>query len=338
MAKRQKKFERDTSGDWLNTYADMVTLLLTFFVMLYASSNPDEVKWQYIMQAFQSRGKFINSVVDQQQNNFMVQGDGNAEASPDPAAGDDKASLQTFDQLYQFLSKYIEDNNLQSSVSVEAGVAHINIRFDSAVFFDGDSAVLKDSGKQVLNGIIPAIRMLQEAIARITVNGHTAKGLSAVNDWDLSADRACSVVKYMEFQGVVKDNDKYRVGGIGPAEPIAPNDTEENKAKNRRVEMILLKSDVDLTDPEILMDYLKYGFGIDFTEIDNNKNTPDDNTPKLPSDSAQAIIDNINALYPDISGNSGDLIGPVVPGDYESFKYTVSEEAGDDNGAAAETS
>ncbi len=336
MAKRQKKFERDTSGDWLNTYADMVTLLLTFFVMLYASSNPDEVKWQYILQAFQSRGKFINSIVDKQQNNFE-QGDGNAEAAPDPAAGDDKASLQTFDQLYQFLSKYIEDNNLQSSVSVEAGVAHINIRFDSAVFFDGDSAVLKDSGKKVLNGIIPALTLLQDAIARITVNGHTAKGLSAVNDWDLSSARACSVVKYMEFQGVVDENDKYRVGGIGPAEPIAPNDTEENKAKNRRVEMILLKSDVDLTDPEILKDYLKYGFGIDFEEIDNNNNTPSDDTPKLPGDSAQAIIDNINALYPNIYGDTDDVIGPFIPGDYESFKFTVSEEAGNEEGNAAET-
>ena len=64
MAKIEKKAKEDHSNDWLSTYGDMVTLLLTFFVLLYASSSQDEQKFQYIYQAFTSHGKYLNEYVD----------------------------------------------------------------------------------------------------------------------------------------------------------------------------------------------------------------------------------------------------------------------------------
>ena len=63
MAKLPPKQESGDSQEWLNTYADMVTLLLTFFVLLFACSNLDETKLQYVYQAFQMRGKYVNTIV-----------------------------------------------------------------------------------------------------------------------------------------------------------------------------------------------------------------------------------------------------------------------------------
>ena len=63
MARRKKSSGSEGGSNWMDTYGDMVTLLLTFFVMLYASSSVDEEKWQYILQAFTSNGDILNEIV-----------------------------------------------------------------------------------------------------------------------------------------------------------------------------------------------------------------------------------------------------------------------------------
>ena len=199
MAKLEKKAKEDHSNDWLSTYGDMVTLLLTFFVLLYASSSQDEQKFQYIYQAFTSHGKYLNEYVDSP-NPVPEDGEGTVSEKPDSNGGQGNLP-QTFDQLYQYISQYVSDNNLEQSVSVENGAAHLNIRFDNNVFFEPNSAVLTQQGKDLLDGISPGIKAMKAAIKTCTINGHTAKAISEVNDWDLSAGRAVSVIKYIFPQG-----------------------------------------------------------------------------------------------------------------------------------------
>ena len=263
MAKLEKKAKEDHSNDWLSTYGDMVTLLLTFFVLLYASSSQDEQKFQYIYQAFTSHGKYLNEYVDSP-NPVPEDGEGTVSEKPDSNGGQGNLP-QTFDQLYQYISQYVSDNNLEQSVSVENGAAHLNIRFDNNVFFEPNSAVLTQQGKDLLDGISPGIKAMKAAIKTCTINGHTAKAISEVNDWDLSAGRAVSVIKYMDFRKVL-DTEQFRAKGSGYAEPIADNDTAEGMAKNRRVEMVLLKADIDTTDPEVIKDILLYDRYKDFAD------------------------------------------------------------------------
>lgn len=331
MAKREKKPQENHDNDWLNTYADMVTLLLTFFVMLYASSSLDEQKWQYIYQAFQSRGKYLNEYVDQPEH---TDDDGSYIKDEEPSKTEGSGELpQSFDQLYVYLSEYVEDEQLSDAVSVSKDSAHIYIRFDSNVFFDGNSAELKDAGKDIIDGILPGLKAVKQSIQLVTVSGHTAEGISPVNDWELSSDRAVSVVKYMDFKAAL-DSSQFRTKGVGPYEPVADNSTEEGRAENRRVELVILRNDLDLTDPQVLLDILKYDYdlGSDVTDPDG----PDVDEGKLPNDSAQGIIDSIESLFPSGStvSPSDGATGPVIYDEFESF-IKVSEETEADSAADA---
>ncbi len=332
MGKLAKKEKQDHSNDWLSTYGDMVTLLLTFFVLLYASSSADEQKWQYIYQAFQSHGKYLNQYVDSP-NPVADEGEGTISEEPDSNGGDGNLP-QSFDQLYQYISQYVTENNLEQSVSLEDGAAHLSIRFDNSVFFEPNSSVLTQSGKDLLNGISPGITAVKSSIKTCTVSGHTAKAVSEVNDWDLSSGRAVSVVKYMDFRKVL-DTEQFRTKGSGYAEPIADNDTPEGMAQNRRVEMVLLKADVDLTDPEVLKDILRFDYGIDLDNFDPDGSNSSD-VEKVPNDYAQSIIDSLEQKYPDQSG--GSSVGPVIPGEYINFAADAESDsdADADEGSASE--
>lgn len=327
MAKINKKPKEDHSNDWLSTYGDMVTLLLTFFVLLYASSSQDDQKFQYIYQAFTSHGKYLNQYVDSP-NPVPEDGEGTVSEKPDSNGGQGNLP-QSFDQLYQYMSQYVSENNLEQSISLDSGAAHLSIRFDNNVFFEPNSAVLTQAGKDLLDGIGPGIKAVKSSIKTCTVNGHTAKAISEVNDWDLSSGRAVSVVKYMDFRKVL-ETEQFRTKGSGYAEPIADNSTPEGMAQNRRVEMVLLRSDVDPTDPEVMKDILRIDYGIDLDQFDPDGDHSN-NTDKVPNDYAQSIIDSLDEKYPDISG--GLSVGPTIPGNYDTFAANAdSEDSGSDAG------
>ena len=179
MAKRRAGGGEE-KGNWLDTYADMVTLLLCFFVLLYSASSVDETKWQYIYQSFTSSGSYINPfVMDEQPKNNAADTNGNAEAPPNTQNGG-TTSEQTeglpsdFNQLYSFLKTTTDKNDLGQYVYIEQTPTRIFIRFNNTIMFDGNSAVLKEEGKQVLNKFMPVTKSVNKYIKSCEVSGHTA--------------------------------------------------------------------------------------------------------------------------------------------------------------------
>ena len=315
MAKREKKPQENHDNDWLNTYADMVTLLLTFFVMLYASSSIDEQKWQYIYQAFQSRGKYLNEYVDQPEH---TDDDGSYIKDEEPSKTEGSGELpQSFDQLYVYLSEYVEEEDLSDAVSISKDSAHIYIRFDSNVFFDGNSADLKQAGKDIIDGILPGLGAVKQSIQLVTVSGHTAEGVSPVNDWELSSERAVSVVKYMDYKAIL-DSAQFRTKGVGP------------------YELVILRNDLDLTDPQVVQDILKYDYNLGSDVTDPDEHGKEEG--KLPNDSAQGVINQIESLFPSGStvSPSDGATGPIIFDEFENF-IKVEEETEADTDAAADT-
>ncbi len=258
MARRKKSSGGEGGANWMDTYGDMVTLLLTFFVMLYASSSFDEGKWQYILQAFASRGNYANTVV--------------APENPDsisdlPFVSDELGEgelPETFDQLYQYLVNYVESNKLSESVEVDKGASNVYLKFKDQVFFSGDSDVLLNEGKKVLTNLGKGIKAVDNKIMLVKVCGHTAVyPNSPKDDTFLSTGRASSVANYLRDNNIIPAK-KIVATGYGPYRPIAPNDTEANRAKNRRVEIVIVRNDADMTNQDVINELLELDFG---TEI-----------------------------------------------------------------------
>lgn len=258
MARRKKGGDGESGGSWIDTYADMVTLILCFFVLLYSMSNMEESKFQFIAQAFSSLGKVFNTVVADQ----VDVEDPTGNLVEDAMLNSAESELPTtFDELYEALAQYITDNDLSQSVELEKGAAGITLKFRDNVFFEPDKADLLDSGKKILNDLSPAFRSVDSLILGIKISGHTAKvPESPTDEWNLSSDRANNVLRYMkdlEFCSV----DKLSSSGYGGYRPVDTNTTEEGRRINRRVEITIARSDVDYSDPTVLQEFMDMEYG-----------------------------------------------------------------------------
>ncbi len=329
MAKKLPKKPEENTGEWLNTYADMVTLLLTFFVLLFACSNLDETKLQLIFSAFQNNGNYLNTVIDNNHEATENSTGGVTDDQPDDSGGDGELP-QSFEELYQYFVEYVDDNNLSDVIAVENGAAHITLTFNDSVFFDGNSYILKDEGKKVLNNFIPAIRFIQNSIRTMTISGHTADdGTDKTRDMQLSALRANSVHLHLMSKDTI-DYSKYRLKACGPNEPVAPNDTLEGMAKNRRVEIMFLKNELDMTDKDVIQDILDHDYGLGSSQFDE---VPKDNDyTKLPEGSADWVIGYIKDNAVSNSGVSSNE-GPSI---IDSSEFVVSAEGEEEENEDAE--
>lgn len=259
MAKKRSG-DAESGGSWMDTYGDMVTLLLCFFVLLFAMSSMDQSKFQYIAQALSSMGKVVNTVVAE--NVEVEDPSGNLIEDAELNAGGGELP-ESFDELYTFLVAYVEENGLQASVEVEKGAAGITLRFRDNIFFDPDSAVLRESGRELISNLAPAFSSVDSYILGIKVSGHTAKvPESPVDEWELSSDRANNVLRYMmelDFCSV----DKLSSSGYGGYRPVDTNDTEDGRRNNRRVEITIARSDVDYSNPSVVQEFLDMEYGRD---------------------------------------------------------------------------
>ncbi|MDD2504152.1 MAG: flagellar motor protein MotB [Clostridia bacterium] len=237
MKRRKKKSSINKDG-WLATYADMVTLILVFFILLYSMSTIDREKYEMLVRAFTMDSDSVDQMLDEQKDIEI-----NKDIETDQKLS--VTELSDLEDLYKYLSEYVRENNLQDSVQVAKGDNLVYVRFTSSLFFEPDKAVLKAGGRDILTYVGQALGAVEPNIKYIRIDGHTAEsapGTSTVNDRDLSTQRANEVLKYLENK-FIKEPAKLYAVGYGRYRPVAPNDSEINRAKNRRVEILV--SDID---------------------------------------------------------------------------------------------
>ena len=234
MARREKKKKTVNKDAWLNTYADMITLVLVFFIFLYSMSSIDNQKYEMLVDIFNPNAT------------EKPTGQVSATADPDAATSPQKdiavEDVVDLEDLYQYLSQYAKENGLDDSVQVIKGQDMVVVKFMAPVFFEPDSAQIKPEGQAILADMGKVLSAVEPSVKSIRIDGHTAQVESAVNDRDLSTDRANAVLEYFE-NGYIADPAKLLAVGYGMYRPIAPNDTEENRARNRRVEILISQND-----------------------------------------------------------------------------------------------
>ena len=251
--KRNKK-SGGGGANWMDTYGDMVTLLLCFFVMLYSMSRMDESKWIALVQSFNP-----NYAVDEP-SQIVVPGEiANEPVTDLPSALTQDQVEAALEGLYLSMSEYAESAGLQDMVSLSKGSGYVFISFDDTIFFDGDSSVLKDGGKAILDQIAVPLAEASESINEIRVLGHTAQASpdrpNYVDvDRFLSSDRATVVTIYLQEKNII-DPARLVSVGYGQWRPIASNDTAETRAQNRRVELIISGIQPDSTEGDSLEQY-----------------------------------------------------------------------------------
>jgi chemotaxis protein MotB len=234
------------SGDWLNTYADMVTLLLTFFILLFSMSSMDSAKFNMLVSAFTSDSSSSDQIV------IYAQSDGTLENTAENGGPDEEEiELTDLEDVYQRILEIIRNSGAEDSVEVSKGDGYVFISFMDEMLFQPNSARLKDpDNMEILSQVGYAIRMVEDDVAMISVNGHTAAIPDnpdyPVSDRELSSQRANVVLMFLE-DTVGVDGTKMLAVAWGKNRPIADNNTAEGMSRNRRVE-ILISADNPITD------------------------------------------------------------------------------------------
>ena len=249
---KKKKGGGGGGANWMDTYGDMVTLLLCFFVLLYSMSTISEDKWKAIVQSFNP-----DSITDDAN---VAGGHDGPSADPEDlgmmsmqemmaALMEKQAAVeQALQNLYDQLQGYVDENGLTQSIEITKGDGYVFISFNDAVFFAGDSAVLLPLGQQVLDAVSEALDGAAEYIDEVRVMGHTAQAYpdrpnNVEVDRSLSSNRATNAVIYIQQHSVLSPARLVSMG-YGQHRPVAPNDSEENRSHNRRVEILITGLDL----------------------------------------------------------------------------------------------
>jgi len=237
--KRQK--DEEGGQEWLNTYADMITLVLTFFVLLYSISNVNISKLEEIATAMQRQlGIEVQTDIEDvpQDLKYPVIGENTEEAIQVPSGSQNtQASAREMARMARDIQTYFDTENLDAMVSNSENA--VFIRFKNDLLFDPDSAVLRADSRSMLDAVGIMLKEKQDDILAVYINGHTAQAANSLINDRLSSERADNVAIYLEEQ-VGFDPKKLICRGYGKYYPIADNATREGREQNRRVDMIIL--------------------------------------------------------------------------------------------------
>lgn len=236
MARRRKKKEiknnSSSGGGWMTTFSDLMSLLLTFFILLYSMSSVSAEKFEAAAKSMQSAFGGGES---------MIEGSTVVDIETEKIT---EKSEETIDpelvQMYNEVVAFLEMKEMTSQASVEYDQDGIYVNIQESILFGSGSAIIADSGK---NTLIDLGELIQQFDNAVVIEGYTdnvpMNNNNFSSNWELSTGRALSVLRYLSEERNV-DPTRLAAKGYGEYHPIVPNDSESNKAKNRRVNIVLV--------------------------------------------------------------------------------------------------
>ena len=244
MSRRKKGGGGEDCGSWMDTYGDMVTLLLCFFVMLYSMSSLDQQKWEvFVKSIFPSSGDTEQIAINQDISEAEYDVSGNMEF--DESVSDPENP----EELYIALMEALSSSGIES-VSISREDGYTFLVFENQAFFEGDKSDLTSEAVMILDILCNVVQQYEASIAQINIMGHTAQARAdrannARTDRVLSAMRSAEVAAYIQNKNII-DPSKLVGLSYGQYRSVSENDTSEGRAKNRRVEFLIIDSDADI--------------------------------------------------------------------------------------------
>ena len=264
MISRKKKQPEAIIGapGWVVTYGDIMTLILCFFVLFFSFSTIDVVKFKDVIVEMQgalgvlSGGPMVLNLGDIPES--MI--------SENPTA-----SIQRMMAIQKEIENNIKEENLEDSVKTSLDERGLVVSFTDTALFDIGKADIKPQIKPILDVISERLVVIDN---NVRVEGHTdptpIHTPQFPSNWELSTARANAIIHYfIEVNGVAPD--RLSAAGYAFYHPVVPNTTLENRAKNRRVDVIILRSESD-SEPNRRQDALDF---IESPETDGIIEPPD---------------------------------------------------------------
>lgn len=247
----------------MNTFADLMNLLLCFFVMLFSMSSVNEEKFEKVIASFQStfsilpgggasigEGELISSGISQLENfdsyynqQLSSQSDGQTEKEKDITEAYEQQELEESEDMAQQLENALSQYGIQDDVEVDFNAEYVTLNMNGALLFDSASAELRDEAYPLVNKLGKILVTYDNNI--IEVEGHTDNVPIHSSKYEdnnvLSMYRALAVANYLRDTTTL-DPAYIKSSGRGEYVPIADNATPEGRARNRRVEIKIYNS------------------------------------------------------------------------------------------------
>lgn len=240
---REKKPDEPKKGApaYMNTYGDMMTLLLCFFVLLFSMADVDSQKFSAAIGSFEGGNGLLvggNSLVEKPTSGSKADGDIDEETIEQQKINEELKKVE------QSLGEFIQDSDLQSLVTVEKEDSDVVIRFDDVLLFDTGKALIKEGGIPVLSAVGNELTKYVRDGYYLRFEGHTdnrpIKTLQFPSNWELSSSRAIAGAKFF-IEEMGYDPAVISAEGFGEYRPIADNSTDKGRAINRRMEIKVTK-------------------------------------------------------------------------------------------------
>lgn len=255
-------FEQEETATWIFTYADLMSLLLVFFILLFSMTKVSKYTLESALSSIQiamnSSGANITqdpemhsaggvNLVKPEDHQIGVNDDfitskrntaGVAEAIEQQKIEE----IKEVEEMTSEIQKQIEVTQLSNVVSVQQNGDQLIITVEGQTLFESGDAELSWQADYIFEELIKMFQFYYEF--SINIKGHTdnipIRTIKFPSNWELSAIRATTVLRYFLQQNISPQ--RMTATGYADSVPIAPNDTEDNRARNRRVEFVLEKN------------------------------------------------------------------------------------------------
>ncbi|MBU7006367.1 OmpA/MotB family protein [Phosphitispora fastidiosa] len=244
MGRRKGEPEKAPNHErWLITYSDLITLLMIFFVLMYTISNVNAKKFAQLSSSMSE------ALLGEKSGSFVGEAPGPMLVDTGQTAAGAKTEAASMEGALKELEKYIKEKGLEGKVEVGQEERGLVISLKEALLFRIGSADLTPEARNVVGDVGQVLAKMPN---NIRIEGHTCNlpinTSRYPSNWELSTARATNVVRYLVTQVGLKP-EMLSATGYGEFRPIVPNTSEQNRVKNRRVDIVVLKSLLNIAEP-----------------------------------------------------------------------------------------
>lgn len=273
--KREHEAEKENNERWLLTYSDLITLLMIFFVVLYSMSKVDAERFQAVAESlnkalgggtpakiematspvgpslFQSGTPSSTTTIPGKgtdPNNTANTDQDEKGETENNGPGNTAAENMSIEGIKAKLDKFAKDNGIQTKLVSSMEERGLVVSIQETLLFESGSADIDSKAREILRNIST---VLASAPNQIRVEGHTDNlpihTAQFPSNWELSVIRSTNVVQILQHEGISPS--RLSAAGYGEYRPISSNDSAEGNSKNRRIDLIILRSKYDVTEP-----------------------------------------------------------------------------------------